>query len=184
MHHVYPSCHTNIACNQYFFFSFGHHFVIIITDKHAVVTGADQVDFTLPRMVPNDNYANPQETMYDSILTLKGLQTPPHITNHHSPTTPSTPGSDPNAPLLPPRNTAATVAESQMPLRVRRNLQPLTLKEDNGREDEYIQMTANPVARVAPSPRYTEPPTLSFSAQSQQQETVYSIPGPSSSTKT
>ena len=151
---------------------------IVVRNNSVVNYNADQVDFTLPRMIANDNYANPQEAMYDSIVALKELK-PPTDHNIHSPISPMTPGID--APLLPPRNIADTT-----PLRARRNLEPLTLKETD-HEDDYISMSSNAITsngtanRVIVSPRYTEAPGLSF-LPLQPQDGIYAIPGPLAAT--
>ncbi len=135
-----------------------------------------RTNITLPRMIPNDNYANPQELeIYDSIMTLKDLRLPVAIEyNNQSPVSPMTPGSD--APLLPPRNNEPM--ETPPPLRTRRHLQPLTLKE----EDDYISMSSNVIISNGTgrgSPRYTETPGLSSFPPLQPQDGVYAIPGPS-----
>ena len=108
-------------------------------------------------MIANDNYANPQE-LYETIPTLKDLKEEKECC---SPQSPTTPGSD--APLLPPRNT------SSLPLNCRRNLEPITLKED-----EYIEMTGNITRysqKIPTSPRYTEAPTFSPQLQEIQETT-------------
>ncbi len=146
------------------------------------VPHTDHVDgFVLPQMVSNENYGtHPPPALYDSILQLKDIGSPVCHSGSSSPRTltPSTPGSD--VPLLPPRN---TLAPPTLSIRDRRNLQPLTLKEE--KEDEYIQMTSNPIANrkksVVSSPRYSEAPTLNLSTNSHQDELdaiVYAIPGP------
>lgn len=106
-------------------------------------------DLALPDMVLNDNYCNPQEVLYDSVLTLKELKKPVSNgpSNGTSPTTPITPISAADAPLLPPpRGKAAADQESYsqiLPLSKRRNmppLEPLMLEEA-----DYIPMKANPI---------------------------------------
>ena len=143
----------------------------------------DHVDgFELPQMVNNEHYStHPPPVLYDSILQLKDLGPPVCNSTSSSPRTltPSTPGSD--IPLLPPRN---TLAPPPLSIRDRRNLEPLTLKPGE-KEDEYIQMTSNPITngnkRVVSSPRYTEAPTLNLSTNSNQDgldAIVYAVPGP------
>ncbi len=49
----------------------------MIFNVFLVASKNTRTNITLPRMIPNDNYANPQELeMYDSIMTLKDLRLP------------------------------------------------------------------------------------------------------------
>lgn len=141
------------ALYKYMIMQYLYAFISYFNEIDSFSNLVSHKDVALPvNMIPNENYCNPQEALYDSVLTLKELTRP--STNgsaHHSNggTTgfsPTTPVFTADAPLLPPPRTNTAIDHSQgpysqiLPLRERRNmspLAPLTIEEA-----DYIPMKA------------------------------------------
>ena len=128
--------HYNYCCHHNYYF-------ILITERSTGTTAVNQIDFSLPPMVTNELYVNPQENVYDFIPNIKNLT--PVIKETPSPMSPTTPESD--APLIPPPcDHLFNIPFYSQVCNQGPNNQPL----QSIPEDEYVEMSFHPVALRAP----------------------------------